>query len=1438
MLGEDKITLPKLQSDGSNWVIYRNRLQFTLNAYGLGIHLTEDAPTDEYIEEGDVGGLDPEARWRKGQGTVMTLIGMSLPDAIFNRISAGGTADTAKAVWDALKRMYEERTRMTTVELVMKFRNKRCGEGDNVRTHFQELSDLRDQLAAVGKTVDDEDFTDTLLASLPPSYSHACTSINSSARLGSVTLTPIIVQEIVLDEYERRAAKNPKNTSQDEAFSADSQKKKKRDVECHNCHKRGHVKAECWAKGGGQEGQGPKRKSRAQGGAAAVAEDQLEAWAVVEEVDEEWAMVEGVDEEGQEYVAAAGSARTNAGVETELYDSGASRHMSPFRDRFVSYRTITPRAITAADKRVFYAIGEGDLRVEVPNGKSSTSVLLRDALHAPDMGLTVVSISRITGAGHTVSFEGKSCKIRNQAGVLIGDIPASASGLYKVEHAYAAIDSLEKVDLPTLHRRLGHIAGDTIRSLFRNNLIDGIELLDDGTPLLYDSCQHAKFTRKPIKKERVAPLADAFGAEIHTDVWGPSPIASLGGRKYYITFTDDYSRYSHVQLLRTKDEALGAYKAFAAWAQTQRGVHIKRLRSDRGGEYTGNAFTEFLQSQGTERRLTTHDTPQHNGVAESLNRRLVERVRAVLHHSGLPKTLWGEALNHVVWLKNRTSTRLLGNVTPFERVHGEKPNLAGLPEWGAPVWVHNHGGQKLDGRGIVGRWVGFDVNSTHAHRIYWPQKGSLTVERDIRFSSPTVSLRFPSSSPSPGRSAAHKQSGSSSDSTPPAPPVPPAAVAPAPAVSQELPPHCTDSGEEELPDEELTDLPVTPDPEPQTTTAGMSKKVRRLLGTEPVRKSARIMDRARRMAQGVDGADGSAGERDATPPGGFQVWHPYRQGGATSATAFIDDAGSLPDPTEDCAFYAGFDDVIAAAVHDTEGDPRSLSEARSRADWSSWKAAMDRELETLEKAGTWSTVSRPPGKNVVGSKWVFRLKRKADGSIDKYKARLVAQGFTQVHGVDYFDTYSPVAKLSSFRVILAYAARLDWEIESFDFNGAYLNGELGEGEDIYMQPPPGYEDRAGGSVKKLHKSLYGLKQAGRKWYDALCRVLADLGFRVSHADPGVFHAQVEGQTLIFAVHVDDCILTGSSGTLIARYKREFHAKYALTDLGPLHWLLGIKITRDRAARTISLSQTSYIDTILSRFSLSDARPYQIPMSPTISLSKQDCPSNPTEEAHMRKVPYREAIGSLMYAAVATRPDIAFAVSTLSQFLENPGEAHWEAVKRVFRYLAGTKELALTYGGEHFDLLGYTDADGASQEHRHAISGHAFLVDGGAVSWSSRKQELVTLSTAEAEYVAATHAAKEAIWLRRLVGDLFPFLLTRTILYCDNQAALKLAMDDNYHARTKHISIRYHFIREVAASGVLKLVYCPTDDMTADILTKALPSYKVRYHVQGLGLCRA
>ena len=609
------------------------------------------------------------------------------------------------------------------------------------------------------------------------------------------------------------------------------------------------------------------------------------------------------------------------------------------------------------------------------------------------------------------------------------------------------------------------------------------------------------------------------------------------------------------------------------------------------------------------------------------------------------------------------------------------------------------------------------MDSTHAHRIYWPSTKRISIERNIKFISPTVTLRSPLPSyvstivrstvpmaPAPIQPPQLQ--------APLAPPPVPATAGPSSIFPPTIPPAPADSPL--MPPSPLTPITVTPSGqmrESETPSAPSRPTLTQELSwleIQPWRTGCMLSlsDYARQLECG----EGTTGEEYS-----------------------------------DCVFTAGFDDIIGVAILNAEADPKTLAEAQSRSNWPCWKEAMDHELATLERVGTWMDVPCPSDKNIVRSKWVFRIKRKANSSVDKYKARLVAQGFTQIYGVDYFTTFSPIAKLTSFRIILAATACFDWDIESFDFNGAYLNGELDDNEEIYMYSPPGYKgDRQ--TVKRLQKSLYRLKQAGWKWYDTLSRALSNLGFSVSQADPGVFTTHINDDLLILAVHIDDCVFTGSSRELIAEYKHKINTCYALTDLGPIHWLLGLKVTRDRAAHTISLSQTSYIDSILARFALVDAKPRKSPMAPGAMYSKDQAPSSPDEVMRMQKVPYHEAIGSLMYCAVATHTDIAFMVSTLLQFLDNLGVVHWEAVKYISHYLAGTKTTELTYSGKWHGLLGYADVDGGAQEHRHAILGYVFLIDGGAISGHSKKQELISMSMAEAEYIAATHAVKEAIWL--------------------------------------------------------------------------------------------
>ena len=374
-------------------------------------------------------------------------------------------------------------------------------------------------------------------------------------------------------------------------------------------------------------------------------------------------------------------------------------------------------------------------------------------------------------------------------------------------------------------------------------------------------------------------------------------------------------------------------------------------------------------------------------------------------------------------------------------------------------------------------------------------------------------------------------------------------------------------------------------------------------------------------------------------------------------------------------------------------------------------------------------------------------------------------------------------------------------------------------------------------LAELWQHYYGLKQSGRCWYQKLSSIFLSLGFQQCSIDQAVFHKsdKLKKNITVVAVHVDDCTIAASTTRLVDEFKAGLRKYVEVTDLGQLHWMLGVEIKRDRDAGTIHLSQRAYIDSILHRYHLADLKPLSTPMDPSNRLTTDQAPASAAEHAMMRDVPYQEAVGALNWAALATRPDIAFAVSTMAQFASNPGPAHWDAVKRIFRYLAGTRNLWLSYGETQRVLEGYADADGSMNDDRRAISGYAFLIDGGAVSWSSKRQEIVSLSTTESEYVAATHGMKEALWLRSLLSEVVGPMAKATTLFSDNQAAIALTRDHQYHARTKHIDVRYHFIRWVIEQGSLRLVYCPTDDMVADTLTKALPSAKVKHFAAGLGL---
>jgi hypothetical protein len=468
---------------------------------------------------------------------------------------------------------------------------------------------------------------------------------------------------------------------------------------------------------------------------------------------------------------------------------------------------------------------------------------------------------------------------------------------------------------------------------------------------------------------------------------------------------------------------------------------------------------------------------------------------------------------------------------------------------------------------------------------------------------------------------------------------------------------------------------------------------------------------------------------------------------------------------------------------------------------------------------TFELVTLPNGRRALTCGWVQAIKRDANGNPVRHRARLVIKGFRQVKFIDFDDTYASVLRIDTWRGLIALAARENWDIHQLDVVGAFLNAKLEE--EIYMRQIPGYEDGTN-RVLRLKRALYGLKQAPRAWNQTINTSLLQIGYTRLESEPCVYRRLKGGKLSILALYVDDIALFTTPG-YAAEAKGELMRLFKMRDMGELGHFLGFRVTRDRKAMTITLAQDAYVKTIVTRSGMADAKPNNLPMAPGTQLERYTGPSI--------DFPYARLIGSALYATLGTRLDAAFAVQHLSQFSTNPGPAHISAMKSLFRYFKGTSDLGITYHGKGADSqpVGFSDADWAqSILDRKSISGFAFMLCGGAISWSSKKQPTVAVSSMEGEYMALSLAVRHSLWLRLLFSELgFPF--TRALaIHTDNLAAIALAHDPQFHGRSKHIDVRHHFIREHLEAGRIVVPHVSGDENLADILTKALPGPKFNY----------
>jgi histone deacetylase 1/2 len=446
---------------------------------------------------------------------------------------------------------------------------------------------------------------------------------------------------------------------------------------------------------------------------------------------------------------------------------------------------------------------------------------------------------------------------------------------------------------------------------------------------------------------------------------------------------------------------------------------------------------------------------------------------------------------------------------------------------------------------------------------------------------------------------------------------------------------------------------------------------------------------------------------------------------------------------------------------------------------------------------------------------VYKIKRKPDGSVDRFKARLVAKGFKQRHGIDYDDTYSPVVKPTTIRVILSLAVMQGWTMRQLDVDNAFLHGFLEE--EVYMVQPPGYADKNHPHyICKLEKSLYGLKQAPRAWFARLSSKLQSLGFTPSKADVSLFIYKHGSVTIYILVYVDDIIVVASSAQAADQLLVQLRQTFPVKDLGRLGFFLGIEVKHQQDG--LHLSQQKYITDLLAKTNMTQAKTVSTPMASSEKLSRHV--GVPLSAEEMTR--YRSTVGALQYLTL-TRPDISFSVNKVCQFLSAPTDVHWSAVKRILRYLKFTMSYGLLLQKSSTTLLsGFADADWAGcPDDRRSTGGHAIFLGGNLVAWSSRKQPTVSRSSTEAEYKSVANATAEIIWIQGLLKELGVYMSRAPILWCDNLGATYLSVNPIFHARTKHIEVDYHFVRERVAYKALDIRFISTHDQLADVLTKPL-----------------
>ena len=1018
-------------------------------------------------------------------------------------------------------------------------------------------------------------------------------------------------------------------------------------------------------------------------------------------------------------------------------------------------------------------IGKGTLNVDnLPS--------LHNVYHVDGLKANLISISQLCDDDLYVKFNKQSCEVFNKDNSCVLTALRSSDNCYKINEPQSCFSAkISETDL--WHQKLGHASLRKLQELVRHDAVLGLPKLDLKTGSFCGSCQKGKQTRTPHKKLNRTTSSRCLEM-IHTDLMGPIEVESLGRKKYSFVCVDDFSRYTWIIFLREKSETFEAFKVWYKQVKNLYNLKVVKLRSDHGTEYENSQFAKFCNEKGIKHEFSAPITPQQNGIAERKNRTLQEMARVMLSSKNLSKKFWAEALNTACHIGNRVYLRTGSTMTPYEILNHKKPTLKYFHVFGCICYVLNDRDyrSKFDDKSDKAIFLGYSQNS-RAFRVYNLKTKTIMESINVTFDDlsdlniKTVEDDFHDCLMDQPQSVSttEKESDVPTDVSPD-----------------------TSSGKTNVETITVEDDNVrTPT---RTNTAGVDSE------TDSVdRNLGRTKDVASKIQKihPIDQVIGDVfGERTTRSK-------------SKNFTEMVRLACSTPEYAEvtSCCFISTI-------------EPKNVVEALK---YNDWILAMQDELLQFEKNNVWTLVPRPENINVIGTKWIFKNKSDEKGNITRNKARLVAQGYTQVEGVDFDETFAPVARIESVRLLLAIACHLKITLHQMDVKSAFLNGILNE--EAYVEQPKGFVDPHNPDyVYKLNKALYGLKQAPRAWYGRLTDHLLQVGFKRGEVDKTLFIQKDKKGILVAQVYVDDIVFGATSDYLLKTFVDSMTSTFEMSMVGELTYFLGLQIKQTKEG--IFLSQTKYAINLLKKFKLEKSSHYKTPMGSTQKLSKDE------NGVDVDQTLYRSMIGSLLYLT-ASRPDIMFSVCLCARYQANPKESHLVAVKRILRYVGGTTSLGLHYSFDtNTNLVGYSDSDWAGNtDDRKSTSGGCFYLGNNLVSWYSKKQNCVSLSTAESEYVAVGNCCSQMLWMNQMIDD-YGLQSDGLTVFCDNLSALDISKNPVQHSRTKHIDIRHHFIRDLVEKNLVNLKYVRTEDQLADIFTKALDYERFAFLRLSLGVC--